>query len=607
MFFLGILALIQITFLPGFLILKLIKFNSEKIIRTILFSFALSLIFNFFIIFSLTAVGIYVKVAVYILFAFELILLIYFIHPFLKKSLNINIFQSRFQKIENYLTNFFKNFGFIKLIKIAIFFLSVNYIRIFLNYVTHNFFTVFSKNDPIISWNKWALEWANNLLPSNTWHYTQLIPTNWSLTYVFMDDLSVQFFAKAIMPLFSFFILLAIFDLGLIKKKIGYFIGLIVTVLLITKYFGIYFIISGFVDLPVACMCFLSIYSLLIAQDISDKKKQIKYIFLGAIIAAGSALTKQAGLFMVCLYPLLVYFFIFKDHQQFSKNEKISIILKIIGIAFILIIPWYAYKEIQIYLGLDFSEIKEVTQDLYGGKGYWLRIIDTFKNFYFIYLALLIAIFNIKKIDKNFYYLTFFICIPFILIWALFFSYGIRNCALVFPVLGLCAGFGLKNAFLFFQKYSDKIKIFYKIKLIYIILILILVFFGLNFYFSKDFLINKQIKLQKSIGSSVLNKNLYSYKEENNINGKILTDYRYLYYLPELEDRYLWFNFKEKEIADINPFITQIKDDNIKYILYPPQETNQIISDYIQEKIDEEKYEIVFEVNKYVFINILFK
>src|SRR5690606_4925023 len=49
-----------------------------------------------------------------------------------------------------------------------------------------NFGTVFQNWDAWASWDRWAVKWAENRFPGDTWEYPQLIPTSYSLTYKFI-------------------------------------------------------------------------------------------------------------------------------------------------------------------------------------------------------------------------------------------------------------------------------------------------------------------------------------------------------------------------------------------------------------------------------------
>lgn len=218
-----------------------------------------------------------------------------------------------------------------------------------------------------------------------------------------------------------------------------------------------------------------------------------------------------------------------------------------------------------------------------------------------------VSLFNSRKNYKYFHYLTFLVCIPYTIIWAFFFSYDVRNLVFIFPILALCAGGAMVNLFTFIRNHgSDFFNKIKNIKLFYFVILLIIGLAALNHIYSNEYLISKQIIAQKSIGSPVLNRALYSYNENNKINGKILTDYRFLNYLPELNEYFLGYNFKK--IYDdkyIDSFFSEIKNPDINFILCPLGETDQKISDYIQERIDNGTYEVLFEIETYSFIHII--
>ena len=68
MLLLGILSLFQIISLPGLLILKLFKIKTNNIIQTFLYSFGLSLTFNYYFIIILVLLKIYFASTIFIFF-----------------------------------------------------------------------------------------------------------------------------------------------------------------------------------------------------------------------------------------------------------------------------------------------------------------------------------------------------------------------------------------------------------------------------------------------------------------------------------------------------------------------------------------------------------
>ena len=143
---------------------------------------------------------------------------------------------------------------------------------------------VFQEWDAVVSWNRWAIDWAANHLPRTTAEYPQLLPCNLSLSYVFIQDSSIWFFAKGWLFLFCLLLLLAMFDLGRRTGRVGYLLGVSITYALLVGVLRFRFINSGYADMPVALMAYAGVYALLLAHGADDAGKQMKYVLLGAVL-----------------------------------------------------------------------------------------------------------------------------------------------------------------------------------------------------------------------------------------------------------------------------------------------------------------------------------
>ena len=131
-----------------------------------------------------------------------------------------------------------------------------------INLILRNLGGVFNTWDAILSWNRWATAWASGVLPADTGYYPQLLPANWSLTYVLIGNPSIQIFARSLGPLFLFFILLLFLDLGFRSRSYGVLLGAFFTWIIFRGYLS-EFIADGYADLPAAFLGFLSVMLLL--------------------------------------------------------------------------------------------------------------------------------------------------------------------------------------------------------------------------------------------------------------------------------------------------------------------------------------------------------
>ena len=64
----------------------------------------------------------------------------------------------------------------------------------YFNVWKHGVPNIFQGGDVSVSWNVWALIWAQGLFPIASYGYPQLVPTTWATTYIFIGS-TEQYFA----------------------------------------------------------------------------------------------------------------------------------------------------------------------------------------------------------------------------------------------------------------------------------------------------------------------------------------------------------------------------------------------------------------------------
>ena len=621
---LGILSVFQLIFIPGLIITRLMKLRGFWI--NLLLSIGLSPIINYLFVLITTLFGVYNQKITLLFFSFEVVLLCCLMFPIINKNIgqtvnsdSIQLFFIEYLKINSNKDGWKRKLA--NTIYLSVFVLATGCILYYLSIYGTQTSSIFSSWDSVVSWDRWAVDWYMNHLPNLTWHYPQLLPANWSLTYQFMGDSRIKFFAKDYMGYIEIFILITIFILGLLKHKIGYFIGII---------FSSWLLIAlgsqgnGYADTPVAFWGLLSIACLILAQK---NKEETKYILAGAIFAAGAGVIKQAGLWIVLSYPLLLILL----NKNAGKHKVLPLLVKILIIDLIIIIPWYGYKEYQILSGLDSSEIQYVTKLVSQGKSIYetfisaLSLLATNLNNRFLSgkatLIILGILLGFSYKDSFWGRLCSFIIFPFTFFWIFFFSYDIRNLNLIVPLTGLTAGIGLQNIIeldyvkgLNYQKqiiltyaykrekigrlFQNFIHIVFSIKILYILLPVVLIFL-LPFIYSDSYMISKSIAKQKLIGDPQLNLKIYDYFSKNGLDGKILTDYQYLGFLPEL-DKYYLFGFTPSGIDD--SFIHQFNQPQVGYALINDQWSSSVVESYINQLIDQDKIKIIFRYRSYTMV-----
>ncbi|MBC8507932.1 MAG: hypothetical protein ISR58_18250 [Anaerolineales bacterium] len=606
LFLLGLLSLVQICFLPGILILKAFEVK-RGIIQQLIFAFALSLIANHLLVIVITSIHVNITYAFYGIITVELLLLAKLYAASFSKSI-ISTISSKYIALRKYfqeLLIFQTNSSRLTLsqtigeiVGVIFFALAISSIWWAFKVWFTNLDTVFTQWDSVVSWNRWATEWFSGNFPSNTSRYAQLIPTNFAVSYAILGETTIQFFAKSIMPLFNLYILLLMFDLGLESKNPGYFIGVFASRYILKKFLGEY-IASGYVDVALAFFTFITVYCLLKAKYISNSNQKLDYMRLGTIFAAGSALTKQNGLFVFSLYPVLAFFIILRDMDTFTRKNQLLEISKWFGIGLLILLPWYAFNEYRIIAGKNVTNISFLIGDRHEGRNLFERFVRAaglLEEYALLYPLILILL---LFIDSAIVWISIVILIPYSIIWALGFSTFPRNLSIALPLLGLVSGLSAQRLIDFCKSLLTKIKI-EQLKTYTVMILVILVVIVGGFYVSDSTLLHSQEIRQKEILLSSINHKIYDYFDELGHVEPIMTNYP-IKYLPGLENMQIDIgNFSDyamyRWVLDNHP-------ETRLMLVFENRADEQVLQE-IDAELKSGNFELIFKDGKYMFIEI---
>ena len=602
--FLGLLSLVQITFLPGAIAVRFFKTKTMGAIERLVFYFALSVIVNFMGVIILTGLGLYEQSLVLLIFIVELSVFIWVYR---------HIWTAGLEKLSDPLLRAMREvFGFLSQAgqrseeRWQILLRTILYIVLGLgalssliwisNVLLANRLTVFSVWDSVVSWNQWATDWAHNQIPDLTRRYGQLIPANWSLSYVFIGTAQIQFFAKSIMPLFTFFILALMVIGGFRFKSYGYFAAAILTQLMFKKFLGEH-VVSGYVDTAVSFFSFAALYCLLRASALKDKRSIKSFLALGAILAGGAFCAKQPGLFVLAAYPILAYFTVIRPNKNFSRQDILQGLVYPMGIALAFSLPWYVFTEISIYLGTNKSEFAWIIEEVHRGRNLWERFFFAMSSLEKYTVLFLLAIASLPLMKRTFRWITLIIIFPYSASWAFYASYSHRNLAIVFPLLALVSGVGLEGIIEFGQSALARIN-FKNFPIVAAVALLLVLAVSGSFFVEDSKLMGLQLTLQKDILIRGLNRELYQYFDTTGTYGSILSGYP-LEFLPGFEDLTIRDSYKEYD--------TYIRHRNehpeIEYLLMPKSAEEQIYESVMQQ-VGLGNYKLIFEQNGYYLIRI---
>ncbi|PKN98513.1 MAG: hypothetical protein CVU42_11875 [Chloroflexi bacterium HGW-Chloroflexi-4] len=607
---LGILSILQLTIIPGMIFSKLFKIHGFW--ENLLAAIGISQIFNYLFVVIATLLNLYTQTITIGLFVLEVIGIIILYFP----KLNWNLAQVTIpEKIriffDEYLTKIKTEIDWKKKILVFLYYFAfaisvICLTKYFFIYITQPT-QIFTQWDAVVSWDNWATQWYQGVFPLHTEHYPQLWTANLSLPYQFIGTTEVKYFSKYFANLIEFFIILIVFILGIKKRNVGLFFGVFFVSWLMMS-FGSQG--NGYADSPVAFWGLSAIACLLLVDNREDDNR---LLLLGAFFVAGAALTKQAGLWLVLTYPILVAL-----QKRRAQKKSFLIIFKMIVVMVLMIAPWYIFKEIQIRTGVETSEIGRVTslvldrnnffEILESAGGLFLR---TLKNNYFsetITFILLLVLLAFSYKDKAWGSILNIFILPFAVGWIFFFSYESRNIVLIMPLIGILMGIGLQNILefdfsrpvRFFQQMipsnvkhaiknliSSVFKFSQLIRIWFFLLLMPIVFILPNWVSDSRLITNSKIK-QKSIGDPPINQLLYDYKAEYGLDGKIVSSYPYLGFLPELKDYYIYDSTKTSEFFDL------FNNPEVGYALFNDHWWSEEVHNFVMSLIDQKKIDLIF-------------
>ncbi len=598
MLFLGVLSVFQLVILPGLLLIRLFP-GKRTFLQQSVYIFMLSLLANYVVIFALTAVHLYLRSVVLILFAAEVALLLWLNRDGLSLKLGgfgqglrssvIAGIQSfgLWLKKDFWSASLYFVFGLIAVV--CILWVVVIWVQ--------NFDTVWQTYDAWASWDRWAEKWASNRFPGDTWEYPQLFPMSYSLTYKFIGTTEVKFFAKSIMPLFSLVTLLMFFDLGKVKRSFGYMLGAGLALYGITLFLSQY-IADGYVDIPVACFSFMSIYTLLKARDVTNLTELRSTLLLGSLATATAAVTKQPGIYLLAAYPFLAYFWVLHDRKRISTKDALFLLGKHLGLVLLLVVPWYGLMQYWIINGGNTSNIQYVINDIYKGQTLPQRFVAALALlghyvYFYIFLFLSLPVLNMR-----FRQIVVFLIFPYSMLWAFFLSYEPRNLAIAFPLVALCVGVAVETwvgRLTGFSKKPSRTKV-----PAYAILLAGLLALGAGtFLVTGDVLVEQQIKEQRQIFQATLNEKLYRYFSRTNGPEPVITSYP-IGWLPGLEETWRLERFRDYDTYQA----TLSTYPEIELVLIPIVGVDSRILDEIYQLIQAGTYEQIFVDGNYMLVRI---
>ncbi len=542
-YFGGIIGLFQMTLLPGLLVTSILRFRSNSFLQNIIYIFGLSLVANYAAVFVLTSVGLYLPWVVYCLIFIECAVLVYRYRQVLRSTCDQSAGNSLARlkqwgiEVSGKTTDSTANLGVIRfgllLLILVLIYLAFDALKWYFGFLYKEFWGVFKFWDAVVSWNPWAIQWASNIFP-HTMIYPQFNSRDWSITYILMGNQTVQLFAKSIMPLFPFVTLLMFLDLALSERSFGALVGLVVARYMIKKFLGEY-IAEGYVDTALMFFGFLTIYNLIKLQHISDTAEQVRQIIAGVIFASGAALTKQGGLYMLLVYPILVLV-IWHLEVPVDARQLRRTLWRAMLTAFVFVMSWYLIAIYWIRTGVQDSSLGWIAW--IGDRTLWERLVWTFSNlgrYRFVFLAVIIGL---PLYPKFYRWLVGIVLVPYSLMWGLFVGYEVRNVALIFPLLCLLFGMLLERLVRIGLEVIQRLHLG-RIPVGAVVILLTTAILAVTLWLPGQSLVAEQLEMQKKVIFPELNDKIYAALETRPAGITLISSYP-VFSLPGLNINFIF-------------------------------------------------------------------
>ena len=559
--FFGILGFLQTTILPALLIIRLFRLKgglTEKLLRL----FPLSLIANYLVIFALAALHLYTRPVVLVLIGVEITAILWIFRKSLFRPVSETItaigdsLRSELQPVGDFLSDDSKQIrGWIWAVSGC---LALSGVLWGVHLVRLNIGTVFSGWDTIFSWNYYANTWAAGRIPSIGGMYPQLVPSNWSLSYLLQGDGAVQFFNTLIPPLFFLLIQGMLFDLGFQRRESAYFFAAIIARYMMKKLMGDQ-LFDGYMDVPAAAMSLLSIYTFM-KSECKPQQEQKQALILGVLFAAGAAITKQSGFIALLLAPLAAFLLLRVESKAMSRQEKLLLAVSVL----LIVLPWYLHcfffnthgqaRELIAEGILDYNTSYDISHRLWQAD----QVLGKYR------LCFLISLIGLPFVPKRYRLLFPLFIWPLTIIWATTYSYDARNLCLTLPFVALLdglilSGFGNFSYRILQKLHANRIPVF-----LIGSLFLAAAIFALIRLFPDEKLKEDQRTKQKALfGERLNNELLYGFFGEEHSGNDIYTDYP-AHFLPGYEDC-----CSSAQLTDENQVKGALEGEKINWMLLP--------------------------------------
>jgi hypothetical protein len=416
----GVLSLLQMTILPGTVILRLLNLEPASSVQRAIYTFCMSLLANYGVNSVLFALDLYHPAAVWLLIVAEVLYLAFSRGGILGESRIEADVCTRASGVADVCSA-----------------LALAALLVYGWIWLRDFGSVFSQWDDVVSWDRWAMGWFHHSV-EGPGLYPQLMPANWSIAYQLTGNTDVKLFHKALMGLFPLVAILCLSDFDrfpIVPPGAGRLAGFVCAVLMVYVW-NFDFILSGYVDIASSCFAIVSLYALF------DWQAGLVHGIFPAALAAGCVVTKQGGIYILLVILVLMWL-----HAR-KKSRGVYSILAVAAVVLAVTLP-YLIQIAPIVLGRQASNLPLLTQSLHQGRAYpqrwlyaWSQLTGVRGADYAWIVPTIAALVLLSVFHRLGRRVLLPVVLPYYAFWAFWFSYELRTLAIALPFSALAAACG---------------------------------------------------------------------------------------------------------------------------------------------------------------------
>jgi hypothetical protein len=605
MFLFGLLAIVQMAFLPGFLLVYGLRLCRGPV-RVITCSFCLSGLLNFFLVFFCLLLGIYTAVTLYVVLVIELSLLIHLLRgrgvfrPLVEGSSECDETDSSAVAEPGMNATAWNPSRLISHPQLLCGIVALAVIAFSCSEVFLRLGDTFRLDDTLNSWNRWAMEMAENGWPVRTLTYPQLVPANYSITYVLTGDTMMWPFAKVWISCFFSVLLLSVYQLFRDQGRWEIALAVPFAAWLFYRVMAPPFVYGGIVDIALATFAFQTVAALLRAKPQQDDAACRRELLLSALFAVACALTKQGGIFVLLIYPLLAWTLAGMGTEQRRRQMIRRFLLLAVPAMLLVVVPWYVVDAIRL-TAEPVSPLAVQVGDLHQGRDVGERLWHAMsllagKTSWWV-VGTMCALMTLSLAARRYRVIPLLVVIPYFLCWGIGFSYDHRNAAMLLPLLALTSAIGVGVIWAGLERAAQVIPWLTPARVRFgaALLLGLVGLVALNIKYDEQQLTARHHRmLLNESGIPPLNLEVLNYLRETRYGGQILTTYKSMQWVPQLQKR--WYPVRFSRISTLETYLDHLKLPRVRFVLVDRWKTRPEVACYFEAGEKTGEFEKAFEI-----------